>query len=289
LDIPTDVLRQVDIALMNLLCAERLPGAENLNTSGILAKLDNWAIRVKRETDRHLYRVHHPKFAKLYAHSEARLRMEMIVGVLQQDFGVRYNPDRMLAPSQSDSRDLFIHGMLGNGDGGTCISMPVLYVAIGRRLGYPMYLSFARQHVFCRWDGWGERWNMDGSTSSGIGFPEDDFYCSWPKILTDDDLETGAYLTPLSPPNELALFLHTRGFCLIANNRITEALQAFEQAAKLAPHIPYMQQHHKDTEALLLRIRINEADRRVRRLVEQELGLPINSGFPHPRERTQRP
>ncbi len=39
----------------------------------------------------------------------------------------------------SDSRFLFIHGLL-TGFGGTCVSMPILYLAIARRLGYPLKL-----------------------------------------------------------------------------------------------------------------------------------------------------
>ena len=46
---------------------------------------------------------------------------------------------------------LFIHGII-DGPGGTCASMPVLYVAVGRRLGYPLKLVEARGHLLLRWD-----------------------------------------------------------------------------------------------------------------------------------------
>jgi hypothetical protein len=41
---------------MNLLCAESLPGAENLNVQKCLARLDQWTEHVRCETERHLYR-----------------------------------------------------------------------------------------------------------------------------------------------------------------------------------------------------------------------------------------
>ena len=52
--------------------------------------------------------------------------------------------------------------------------MPILYIAIGRRLGYPLYLVQAREHFFGA--GWeetgGERFNIEATT---LGFtPRDD-------------------------------------------------------------------------------------------------------------------
>ena len=46
--------------------------------------------------------------------------------------------------------------------------MPILYIAIGRRLGYPLKLVHAHGHDFVRWDEpGGERFNID-ATSPGF-------------------------------------------------------------------------------------------------------------------------
>jgi len=228
-------LARVDVALMNLLCAKGLPGAENLDIPAVLAKLDEWAAKVKLETQRHLYRVTDPKYAEHYNHSEARLRAEFIVQCLQEDCGVRYNPDRIYEPDFRDSRHIFLHGMLPGADGGTCASMPVIYVAIGRRLGYPMKLVAAREHLFCRWDDGKERFNIEGATNGGIDYPPDDYYRTWPRPLTDADMATEVFLTSMSPEAELADFLHHRGMCLHQNGRLTEARAAFAEAHRLQP------------------------------------------------------
>jgi len=52
---------------------------ENLDIPAVLARLDEWAAKVKAETQRHLYRVTDPRYADHYAHSEARLRAEFLV------------------------------------------------------------------------------------------------------------------------------------------------------------------------------------------------------------------
>src|SRR5690606_17194252 len=106
------------------------PGAENLNIPAVLAKLDEWAAKVKFETERHLYRVTDPRYAEHYKHSEARLRAEFIVQCLQEDCGVHFNMDRVRDVDFSRPQDLFIHGMVNSDNGGTCSSMPVLYAAI---------------------------------------------------------------------------------------------------------------------------------------------------------------
>lgn len=79
LAMPPAELEKVDLAVVNLLCAKGLPGTENLDIPAILARLDEWAAKVKAETQRHLYRVTDPRYADHYAHSEARLRAEFLV------------------------------------------------------------------------------------------------------------------------------------------------------------------------------------------------------------------
>lgn len=228
-------LATVDIALMNLLSAKGLPGAENIDIPAILKQLDAWAAKVKFETERHLYRVKDPRYAEHYANSEARLRAEFIVQCLQEDCGVRYNPERIYEPDFRDARDMFLHGMLPDGKGGTCASMPVMYVAIGRRLGYPMKLVQAKEHLFCRWDGGKERFNIEGSSNGNVNYDPDDYYRTWPKPISDAEMASDIFLASLTPTQELANFLHDRGTVLHANGNNIEARAAFAEAHRLEP------------------------------------------------------
>jgi hypothetical protein len=153
-------LERVDIARMNLLCAEGLPGAENLNIDGCLAALDQWAAHAKREIDRHLYRFRASPTE--YEDSEGYFRMLMMSVVVYEDFGIRYNPQWIAAPTAAraddhffaDSRDVLLHGLTGQRRMGTCSSMPVLYIALARRLGYPVRLVATKGHLFMRWGQW---------------------------------------------------------------------------------------------------------------------------------------
>ena len=61
---------------MNLLCAEALPGAENLNVAECLATLDQWAQPIKAETDRNYH--HFKADPGYYSNCEAFYKLLML-------------------------------------------------------------------------------------------------------------------------------------------------------------------------------------------------------------------
>lgn len=241
-------LGQIDIALLNLICASGLPGAEDIDLYALLVKLDEWVNEVGHQIRRNWHRFLADRAD--YEHSPGYFRILVVVTTLQRDLGVRYNPERVkdpkfqdpycVNPDFRDSRDLFIHGIL-NGPGGTCASMPVLYTAACRRLEFPVYLVEAKDHLYCRWDDVHgqffprERFNIEGS-GQGFGMYPDSFYDNWPRPVTQFDRRCGAYGKCLSPREELACFLTTRGHCLLDNGRRDEAIECFRWSVELAPH-----------------------------------------------------
>ena len=170
--------------------------------------------------------------------------MLCLVTVLQQDFGIRYNPQRAqsadgrVEPNESfyaDASDVFLHGLLGPKRSGTCASLPVLYVAVGRRLGYPLKLVTAKNHLFVRWQSEHERLNIE-ATTEGLTTFEDDYYRRWPFPMTPEEEQTERHLISLSPAEELSVFLSLRTQCLLAAGRWDEALSSQEQVCRLAPY-----------------------------------------------------
>lgn len=166
--IPSNGLAQLDIARMNVLCEQGLPGAEKVDLAEATRTLDQWAERVRRETERHAYRFE--RNPAEFEHSKAYFRMVMLAVVLAEDCGVHYRRERQIAPEAarmgdgffSEARDVFLGGLLGPRREGTCSSLPVLQVAVGRRLGYPLKLVTTKGHLFVRWEGGGERFNEIG-------------------------------------------------------------------------------------------------------------------------------
>ena len=234
-----DYLQTLDVGALNLICARGLPGAEKLDPERYFDWLDDAAHRADFETRRHWYRF--LESPATYNNSPGYFCCYFLLQVLQEDFGVRYNPARVrdptfqdpkcVEPDFKDSRDLFIHGII-DGPGGTCASMPVIYVAVGRRLGYPLKLVETKSHLFVRWDdpkgerlGVPEVFNVEG-TGQGIGSFEDDHYRRWPERWTEAEHAGDFYLKSMSPVQELAAFLSTRAECLVDNRRVAEAIQS---------------------------------------------------------------
>lgn len=238
-----DQLARFDLAQLNLLASENLPGCAAEDTEKLLALLDQWTRRVRFETQRNEYRFH--ARPEEYENSEAFYRMGMLITVLQQDLGVRYNSD-LIAPSAVMSPDtdkdfltnpgnVFLAGILRDRMG-TCASMPVLYVAVGRRLGYPVKLVAVKGHLFARWEDAKERRNIEG-TGHGIACHSDEHYVQWRRV-TDAEMKTGQQLKSLSPREELAVFLLLRGGALRFHQRDADALVAYAQSHRLWPEMP---------------------------------------------------
>lgn len=228
-------LEQQEIALLNLRCVD---GLQDVDIEKCLATLDRWVETVKRDTDRHLYRFQQDPGE--YENSEGYYRMMMLITVLQQDFKVHYNPDRIRSVDFQNPKDLFIHGILVSDNGGTCVSMPVVYTAVARRLGYPVYLVTAKAHVFCRWDSKDDRFNIE-ATNQGMSSFGDDYYMEWPKPITEREVKAGHYLKSLDASETFAVFLAARGHCLHDTGQLAEARVAYAIAAQKAPKQPAYQ------------------------------------------------
>jgi len=236
-----DVLSKCDMAVMNLLCAQGLPGAENLDIQECIGLLDDWAAYTKIETTKYL-----PAFyrnPKIGDNSEAKYRMLTMAAVLVEDMKCDYNMDLVasgiMANEQStaffrDSRDVFIHGLLMNKRRGTCSSMPVLLTAMSQRLGYPVRLAAVKGHLIAIWDDGKERFNI-GYAGKGITFDTDAFYRKWPKPISEAEYNSGLYLQPLSNREVLSIFLSIRAMCSLEHGNFEEATASAQYAVALSP------------------------------------------------------
>jgi len=231
---PADIER-CDIARMNLLCAENLPGAEQLDVDDCLSTLDAWTNVVEGYVKK--CRQDYQRNPDQYDRHRGFFCFLCMVTQLKhpRGLGVRYQPTAVGNYDFSDSRDDLLHGILTR-KLGTCASLPALYVSVGRRLGWPMFLTIAKRHVMCQWvDEDGTHRNLEGSCPGGGNTFSDEYYQTWPHTLTSDELASGRFLRPLNNAESLALFLETRGHCLVDNHRFAHARDAYAHARRFAP------------------------------------------------------
>lgn len=218
---------QIDIAEMNLVCAKGLPGTHDLDIPACLRKIDEWAGFIRDITKRN-----EPIFAsnrKHYDNSWATFRIVNMVLLLKSNFGVKYNEDRKKNLMGDDffnrPEDVFLHGIL-SGNGGTCTSIPVLCVAVGRRLGYPLTLVHTQGHQFFRWvEPGGERLNFEATGDLGLNAYPDEYYRHWPVEVPPLIEEKLCHLQNKKPRQDLSGFLMTRSHCWLGNGNYSKSLK----------------------------------------------------------------
>jgi len=215
----------LSLAKRNLSCAIGLPGAEGLDIDDCLIQLANWSDAIHGFTKRL-----EPQFQAdpdRFENSESRFRMLCLITYLQRDLGIRYDAVWKDIPLETealfdDSRRLFLHGIIQQKQG-TCNSLPVLVTAIGRCLGYPLYLAKAMGHLFVRWEDTSDRFNIE-ATSLGFQARDDAYYYTWPKPIPEKTFRQGFLLKNLTEDQENAAFFALRGHCQLDNLRFDEAL-----------------------------------------------------------------
>ncbi len=240
-------IEHLDLGVMNLLCAQTLPDAKELNVLHYKDLLDLWTEKVRERTEEKYFLFN--KDPGRFYNSPGYFKMLVMATVLQEEFKVGYNREldgKRPLERDKDSRDLFIHGILDDKKTGTCASLPVIYVVIGQRLGYPVQLAITREHVYARWvkseiPGNEECFNIE-VTNQGMMSHSDEYYQNWPWKLTKDEIQSGQVNRTINKLESFALFLNLRANCLKAQgnpNLIPQALFASAYAHMLAPQSPY--------------------------------------------------
>jgi len=109
---------------------------------------------------------------------------------LYRKFGIGYAKDDYQGRFPENR---YIHTVI-NKKVGTCANMPILYIAIAQKLGYPVYAVMGPQHMFCRYLGL-ERENIEAT--SGGGWSSDDDYILDLEIKPET-VKNGYYMRTLS-------------------------------------------------------------------------------------------
>lgn len=244
-EMPAEDLDRVDIGRMNIICARNVTRGEVIDTAQYVAKLDEWAEEAKRLEQKYL-----PTFEKnaaRYDNSLAKFKAVTLALTIQQDLKCGYNMELIASGAMNDMRsrrffrnpdDIFITGLIRRRKG-TCSSLPVLFVALGRRLHYPVYLAHTKGHLYCRWDDGQENFNIE-MTGRGVDTPPDSSYMGPPYNPSKADIANEGMLRNLTNAESLAVFLETSAANREANGDIHLAFLFYGMALKFRPDSPIL-------------------------------------------------
>lgn len=124
--------------------------------------------------------------------------------------------------------DLFLHTVLDQ-KRGYCLSLSVLYLAIGERLGLPLYGVVVPGHFFVRYDDGTVRFNIE--TTAGGGTAEDDYYRDTFKPPAGHNL----YMTNLNKRQTLGCFFNNLGNSYKSVGQMDQALLELTRAVQINP------------------------------------------------------
>jgi regulator of sirC expression with transglutaminase-like and TPR domain len=121
---------------------------------------------------------------------------------------------------------------------GNCVTMPILFMILGERMGLKMTLAHAPLHFFVKFtDDAGNVWNLEAT--SGAGFTRDSHYRK-NLPMSDRAVETGLYLRPLSREETIASIATLVVEHLMTEGRFEDAIAVSDRQLRHSPRSVYL-------------------------------------------------
>lgn len=131
----------------------------------------------------------------------------------------------------SDPNDLFLHTVMDK-KRGYCLSLSILYLSIGERLGLPLYGVVVPGHFFVRYDDGRTRFNIE--TTSRGGYADDEHYINKFKVPKNSNT---IYMVNLNKIQTLGCFFNNLGNSYNEVGDTEQSMLALEKAVEINPSL----------------------------------------------------
>lgn len=203
---------KIDIGYAALILAKEI--FPQINIAAYSAKIDEIVVGVEKITK---------------GSDNPDFRIRALNTYLYKIYGLQYNKSD---PYVKEDKNRFINGVLDTKKG-SCASMPLLYLSVAQRLGYPVYPVTAPQHVFLRYeDPKLEMKNIEAT--NGGGYSPDDEYQATLQV-SSDALDHGIYLRTLTYREFLGILIEQNGIYWSMHGNNERGIEYLETAIKLNP------------------------------------------------------
>jgi tetratricopeptide (TPR) repeat protein len=129
-----------------------------------------------------------------------------------------------------DPNDLFLHSVMDRRQG-YCLSLSVLYLSIGERLGLDLYGVVAPGHFFVRYEKGRVRFNIE-TTSNGASPPDEHYRV---KFNVPENGRNSIYMKNLNKRQTLGCFFNNLGNVYSEIGDVDTAMLALERAVQINP------------------------------------------------------
>jgi len=212
LALPDDELEQADLVAMNIAVAKGINALKDLQVQHFVEVVDKWTTEFARRlpaAEEYFWQ----KGPQHWKNDIRFYRMGMLQSFLTGTIGLSYIPEQfgLLAFRYTNPSDLFLNGLIDTRQG-TCASLPLLHVAMARRLGWPVSLALARNHQFSRFDDGEVVYNIESTHPDDAGAfasESDDTIIKRVK-LHKLDIEQGGDMRKLTAREMISVFIANR-------------------------------------------------------------------------------
>lgn len=202
--------KDIDLAQANWLVAADLPQFQDMTREEYFRLLDAMTEQVRKAMAKMQMTGSHGKNPNA---PDARCYMfcSAIVG-LKFAYREEYRSENITRAQEKalhgDANNTFLAGLLHTRRG-TCVSMPMIYLVIGQRLGLPVYLVHIGKHYFVRWEEPKYRMNIETTIVQKVCTTPDESVYLDAEGLTRDQLK-GSELRNLTNREVVGQILFTR-------------------------------------------------------------------------------
>jgi hypothetical protein len=180
----------------------------------------------------------------------------------REEFQNMHLPPEAVRRMYRDPNNLFLAGLLRTGRG-TCTSMPMLYLLLAEKLGYPLHLVSIGQHSFVRWEQPGYRMNFETTIVRSVSMtPSDEVFLETEGLTRDQIAGTDALLN-LTKRAVVGGLFHVRAchFYALGPRHLNTIIRDSARATHLAPDNSRVREFHRLM--LARRVELESRDRRI--------------------------
>ena len=232
----------IDLALANWLIAADISEFADFTAEGYFKQLDGMTERVRQAMARmqnngSLHVNANDPNVRLGRFCNAIIRLGF---AYREEFREENLTSAQTKALYDDPDNVFLSGLLRTRRG-SCVSMPLIYLVIGQRLGMPVHLVTAGKHYFIRWAEPGYRMNIEPTIVEKASVTPDDSVYLEIEGMTRDQL-SGNQMRNLTSKEVVGELFYTRSAYWATKGPSAKTHQCMDlfRARQLSPDDPHI-------------------------------------------------
>ena len=180
--------KEIDLALVNWLVAADIPEFHDMTRTAYLTELNAMTEQVRQD----MAKMQKVAVARGESPNDPKTRCGIFCNAIiklrfayNEEFRQERVTPALIRSMYADPNNICLVGLLRTRRG-SCVSMPMIYLVLGQRLGMPVHLVALGRHYFIRWEERGYRMNIEPTIVEKVSVtPDDSVYLEMEGVTRD--------------------------------------------------------------------------------------------------------